>query len=171
MTHKAEKVVIITEKLILDRVLELLEDAGATGYTVTSAGGKGSRNVRSEARTTVAEAFSNVKIETILGDAAAAERQAREQRGQRAALQGLLDDRPDGGGAAHLAGLFPGGEPGEHDREDEGGDDHAADEKAQRRRLKLRDDTCQEFGQRFHRPSVPLSPRNCRNTTRRKPPR
>ena len=30
MTHKAKKVVIITEKLILDRVLELLEDAGAT---------------------------------------------------------------------------------------------------------------------------------------------
>ena len=78
MTHKAKKVVIITEKLILDRVLEIVEGAGATGYTVTSAGGKGSRNVRSEARTTVVEAFSNVKIEVIVGDATAAERIATE---------------------------------------------------------------------------------------------
>lgn len=78
MTHKAKKVVIITEKLILDQVLKLVEDAGATGYTVTSAGGKGSRNVRSEDRTRVVDAFSNVKIETILGDAAAAERIATE---------------------------------------------------------------------------------------------
>jgi nitrogen regulatory protein PII len=78
MTHKAKKVVIITEKLILHNVTKILEDAGATGYTVTSAGGKGSRNVRSDDRTKVVDAFSNVKIETILGDAQAAERIAEQ---------------------------------------------------------------------------------------------
>jgi nitrogen regulatory protein PII len=66
-------VVIITEKLILDNVLKIVEGAGATGYTVTAAGGKGSRNVRSEDRTKVIDAFSNVKIEAILGNAEAAE--------------------------------------------------------------------------------------------------
>ena len=78
MTHKAKKIVIITEKVILDNVLKIVEGAGATGYTVTSAGGKGSRNVRSQDRTKIVDAFSNVKIETILGDAAAAERIAEE---------------------------------------------------------------------------------------------
>jgi nitrogen regulatory protein PII len=78
MTHSAKKVVIITEKLILERVLKLVEGAGATGYTVTAAGGKGSRNVRSEDRPKVVDAFSNVKIEVILGDEAAANRVAED---------------------------------------------------------------------------------------------
>jgi nitrogen regulatory protein PII len=78
MTHKAKKVVIIAEKLILERILKIVEAAGATGYTVTAAGGKGSRNVRSEDRPRVVDAFSNVKIEVILGDAPAAERIAEE---------------------------------------------------------------------------------------------
>ncbi len=62
--HKAKKVVIITEKLISDKVAKLIEECGATGYTITSAGGKGSRGVRA-ARGGVTDAFLNVKIEVI----------------------------------------------------------------------------------------------------------
>ncbi|MEM7053360.1 MAG: hypothetical protein AAF446_02315 [Pseudomonadota bacterium] len=63
--YKASKVVIITEKMILDKVAALIEAAGARGYTVTPAGGKGSRGVRSTNRAAVVDGFSNVKIEVI----------------------------------------------------------------------------------------------------------
>lgn len=62
MTHKAKKIVIITEKLILDNITNIIEECGATGYTVTAAGGKGSRGVRSERGN---DAYSNVKIEVV----------------------------------------------------------------------------------------------------------
>jgi len=78
MTHKAKKVVIITEKLILEGVVKIVERLGATGYTVFSTGGKGSRGVRSEDRPKVVDAFSNVQIEVIVGNADIADRIAEE---------------------------------------------------------------------------------------------
>ncbi|MFW5816105.1 MAG: P-II family nitrogen regulator, partial [Wenzhouxiangella sp.] len=66
--HKATKVVIITEKLILPKVTAVIEAAGARGYTVTPTGGKGSRGVRSTQRAAVVDEFSNVKIEVITGN-------------------------------------------------------------------------------------------------------
>ncbi len=66
--HKAKKVVIITEKLITDEVAKLVEECGATGYTITGAGGKGSRGVRA-ARGGVTDAFLNVKFEIITASA------------------------------------------------------------------------------------------------------
>jgi len=72
--HKAIKVVIITEKLILEKVAKLIEDAGARGYTVTPAGGKGSRGVRSTSRANVIDELGNVKIEVITGSKEAASR-------------------------------------------------------------------------------------------------
>ncbi len=74
MTHKATKVVIITEKLILDGVAEIVEAAGASGYTVVRAGGKGSRGVRPSSGPAVVDAFSNVKIEVITASREMAER-------------------------------------------------------------------------------------------------
>ena len=65
MYHKATKVVIITEKLILDGVTEIIEANGARGYTVVTGGGKGSRGVRSSSRASVVDAFSNIKVEVI----------------------------------------------------------------------------------------------------------
>jgi len=65
MTHKARKIVIITEKLIVEGVTRIIEESGATGYTIVAAGGKGSRGVRSMDRTAVVDAFANVKIEVI----------------------------------------------------------------------------------------------------------
>jgi nitrogen regulatory protein PII len=76
--HKASKVVIITEKIILDKVAKLIENAGARGYTVTPAGGKGSRGVRSTGRANVVDEFGNVKIEVITGNKDAANRIADE---------------------------------------------------------------------------------------------
>ncbi len=72
--HRAEKVVIITEKMISDGVCDILEACGATGYTVVAAGGKGSRNVRSTSdRASVIDEFANVKIEVIVNDKAMGE--------------------------------------------------------------------------------------------------
>lgn len=74
MSHDASKIVIITEKIIVDGVARILEDQGATGYTVVAAGGKGSRGVRSATRPAIVADFSNVKIEAIVPDMAMAER-------------------------------------------------------------------------------------------------
>ena len=73
--HPATKVVIITESSILDGVAELLEEHGATGYTYTSAGGKGSRGKRRIDRAPqVGGILENVKIEAIVPDHDVAER-------------------------------------------------------------------------------------------------
>lgn len=67
MQHKAKKLVIITEKLIADKVARIIDECGATGYTVTPAGGKGGRGVRAD-RSGVTDTFVNVKFEIILSD-------------------------------------------------------------------------------------------------------
>jgi nitrogen regulatory protein PII len=68
MTHEAKKVVIITEKLILEGVLKIVEAEGATGYTVHRTGGKGSRNVRTQDRPRVVDEFTNVQVDVIVSD-------------------------------------------------------------------------------------------------------
>ncbi|MEL7505529.1 MAG: hypothetical protein AAFN18_24030 [Cyanobacteria bacterium J06554_6] len=65
MAKPASKLVIVTEKLLLKKIAKIIDEAGATGYTVVEAGGKGSRNVRSSGRPTVSDEFSNVKIEVL----------------------------------------------------------------------------------------------------------
>jgi hypothetical protein len=47
MAKPAKKLVIITEKLLMQKIAAIIDAAGATGYTVLETGGKGSRNVRS----------------------------------------------------------------------------------------------------------------------------
>jgi nitrogen regulatory protein PII len=65
MTHQASKLVIVTEKLLLKEITKIIDRAGATGYTVIAAGGKGSRNVRSSGQPAVSDNFTNVKIEVL----------------------------------------------------------------------------------------------------------
>lgn len=73
--HTAKKVVIITEQLISKPVCDIIEQCGATGYTIVAAGGKGSRNVRSMSEgALVVNDFANVKIEVIVKDKAMAEK-------------------------------------------------------------------------------------------------
>lgn len=73
--YAATKIVIITERSILDGVADLIEKHGATGYTYTAAGGKGSRGQRRIDRAPqVAGILENVKIEVIVSDHDTAER-------------------------------------------------------------------------------------------------
>ncbi|MEB3226469.1 MAG: hypothetical protein VKJ86_11775 [Synechococcus sp.] len=65
MTQQASKLVIVTEKLLLNKIAKIIDAAGASGYTVVAAGGKGSRNVRSSGQPNVSDSFSNVKIEVL----------------------------------------------------------------------------------------------------------
>ena len=65
MTQQASKLVIVTEKVLLKKIARIIDQAGATGYTVVDAGGKGSRNLRSPGQPTVSDNFSNIKIEVL----------------------------------------------------------------------------------------------------------
>lgn len=65
MAKPAKKLVIITEKVLLKKVAQIIEEAGATGYTVLETGGKGSRNVRSSGQPSVSDTQSNIKFEVL----------------------------------------------------------------------------------------------------------
>lgn len=65
MTQQASKLVIVTEKLLLKPIAKIIDAAGASGYTVAAAGGKGSRNVRSSGQPSVSDTYSNIKIEVL----------------------------------------------------------------------------------------------------------
>jgi nitrogen regulatory protein PII len=65
MTQQASKLVIVTEKLLLKKIAKIIDAAGATGYTVVDAGGKGSRNVRSSGQPSVSDTNSNIKFEVL----------------------------------------------------------------------------------------------------------
>jgi len=68
MTNQAKKLVIVTEKLLLKQIVKIIDEAGASGYTVVAAGGKGSRNVRSSGQPNVSDTYGNVKIEILTAD-------------------------------------------------------------------------------------------------------
>ncbi|MBE9125502.1 MULTISPECIES: P-II family nitrogen regulator [unclassified Coleofasciculus] len=65
MAKPAKKLVIITEKLLLQKIGKLIDESGATGYTVLETGGKGSRNVRSSGQPNVSDTTSNIKFEVL----------------------------------------------------------------------------------------------------------
>ncbi|MDJ0620571.1 MAG: hypothetical protein QNJ63_28195 [Calothrix sp. MO_192.B10] len=66
MSQQASKLVIITEKLLMKKIAKIIDEAGATGYTVVPAGGKGSRNLPSSGQPTVSsDEFSNIKFEVL----------------------------------------------------------------------------------------------------------
>lgn len=66
MTQQATKLVIVTEKLLLKKIAKIIDEAGAPGYTVVDAGGKGSRNVRSSGQPSVSDTYSNIKFEVLV---------------------------------------------------------------------------------------------------------
>jgi len=78
MSYKAMKVVIVTEKILIEKIAAVIEQAGASGYTLMPASGKGSRGVRSSRSASVIDEFSNVKFEVITADRETAERIADE---------------------------------------------------------------------------------------------
>lgn len=61
-----KRVVIITENVIKDDVLELIMSLGAKGYTIANVSGRGARGLRDEgADTLVGEHLRNIKVEVI----------------------------------------------------------------------------------------------------------
>lgn len=68
MAKSAKKLIIITEKLLLKKIAQIIDAAGATGYTVSETGGKGSRNVRSSGQPSVSDTTSNIKFEVLTED-------------------------------------------------------------------------------------------------------
>ncbi|MEY2977856.1 MAG: P-II family nitrogen regulator [Prochlorotrichaceae cyanobacterium] len=65
MSKKANKLVIVTEKILMKKIVKIIDEAGATGYTAMETGGKGSRNVRSTGKPSTADTDSNVKFEIL----------------------------------------------------------------------------------------------------------
>ena len=65
MAKPAKKLVIVTEKILLKKVAKIIDEAGATGYTVVETGGKGSRNVRSSGQPSVSDTQANIKFEVL----------------------------------------------------------------------------------------------------------
>jgi nitrogen regulatory protein PII len=78
MAKPAKKLVIITEKILLKKIAKIIEEAGATGYTVMETGGKGSRNVRSSGQPNVSDTQANVKFEVLTADRIMAQKIADE---------------------------------------------------------------------------------------------
>jgi nitrogen regulatory protein PII len=68
MAKPAKKLVIVTEKVLLKKVAKIIEESGASGYTVVETGGKGSRNVRSTGQPSVSDTTANIKFEVLTPD-------------------------------------------------------------------------------------------------------
>lgn len=81
MSQQATKLVIITEKLLMKHIARIIEAAGATGYTVTSASGKGSRNSSDATRPSVSDTYEKVKVEVITLDMGIAQKIADDIAG------------------------------------------------------------------------------------------
>lgn len=73
MTYKAKRVSIVTEKLNEREIERIVEEAGATGYTVFEGSGKGRHGVKTRDRPSMVEGFSLVKIEVIVANRETAE--------------------------------------------------------------------------------------------------
>lgn len=75
MFHPATKLIVVTEAFLQDEVCSEIESGGAKGYTLVNAGGIGLHHHLhpTSDQATVAEEFSNIKIEAICTDRAMAE--------------------------------------------------------------------------------------------------
>lgn len=74
MFTPATKLIIITEHFLCRKICTLIENAGAKGYTLVPAGGKGLHHLHPTLdQATVVEGFDNLKIEVICKDRALAE--------------------------------------------------------------------------------------------------
>ncbi|MEB3181540.1 MAG: hypothetical protein VKL59_21275 [Nostocaceae cyanobacterium] len=78
MAKPAKKLVIVTEKILLKKIATIIEESGATGYTVLETGGRGSRNVRSSGQPNVSDTTANIKFEVLTPDRIMAQKIADE---------------------------------------------------------------------------------------------
>lgn len=77
-TFKATRISIIAEKLIQDGITRILEQAGATGYSLFEGGGKGEHGLHPLRRPSIVEEFAIVKIEAIIANREVAEKIAEQ---------------------------------------------------------------------------------------------
>ena len=68
MSTQATKLVIVTEMLLFKHIVRIIESSGATGYTVTGAEGRGSRNTRAPGHPSVSDTYEKIKVEIITTD-------------------------------------------------------------------------------------------------------
>lgn len=74
MFHKATKLILVTENFVAAKVCKLILQAGAKGYTLVPAGGKGQHHFHAiSSETTLIDAFANIKVEVVCLDRALAE--------------------------------------------------------------------------------------------------
>jgi nitrogen regulatory protein PII len=78
MSKPAKKLVIVTEKVLMKKVAKIIDECGATGYTVVDTGGKGSRNMRSTGKPNTADTDTNVKFEVLTPDRMMAQNIAKQ---------------------------------------------------------------------------------------------
>jgi nitrogen regulatory protein PII len=78
MSTQAIKLVIVTEKLLFKHIVGIIERVGATGYTVTGAEGKGSRNGNMPGHPSVSATYEKIKLEVITTDESIARKIADE---------------------------------------------------------------------------------------------
>jgi len=77
--HKAKKIVIIAEKMLSEKICDIIEANGARGYTVVPAGGKGGNHKHfTSERASVVDDFSTVRIEVVIRNKSVAELMANE---------------------------------------------------------------------------------------------
>ncbi|MFN9692889.1 MAG: P-II family nitrogen regulator [Synechococcaceae cyanobacterium] len=67
MSQQVWKLANVAEEVLSKKLSKLILESGATGYALSAAGGKGSRNVRSTGEPSVSHTLANVKIEVLTG--------------------------------------------------------------------------------------------------------
>ena len=68
MSYAATKVTIIAERLLQEKLVAQIEQAGAKGYTIVDGSGKGEHFTRRGDRASVIKAFSIIRIEVIMAE-------------------------------------------------------------------------------------------------------
>jgi nitrogen regulatory protein PII len=68
MVHEATRVTIIAERLLESRITDIINKAGASGYTLLDGSGKGQHGRHLSKGATVINSFSILKIEFVVLD-------------------------------------------------------------------------------------------------------
>lgn len=68
MATPATTVTIIAERLLQAKIIDLLNETGATGYTIVEGSGKGHELTRTHERPSIVRDFDIVRIEFVMTD-------------------------------------------------------------------------------------------------------
>jgi nitrogen regulatory protein PII len=65
MLAELKKVVIITESILKDKILDHITSMGAKGYTIDTVCGKGERGIRGDDMPPLGDFLRNIKVEVL----------------------------------------------------------------------------------------------------------